>query len=187
MKALRTGRHSLSTASAFCSRISASIDLLLHVCLHLTTLQIHWFYFQTLWFKGSILRHVLFLSVPLSLGRDAKHYEKLCCIEQWLLLAKDFLQFLQQKFQAIERHLLKKDNSGCRTMTWFWAGMFGGSNGKESACNAGDSGLISGLGRSPGEGNGNPPQYSCLENPMGRGAWKATVHGLAKSWTWLSY
>ena len=108
MKALGTGRHSSSTASAFCSKISASIDLLLHVCLHLATLQIHWFYFQTLWFKGSILRHVLFLSVPLSLGRDAKHDEKLCCIEQWLLLAKDFLQSSQQKFQAIERHLLKK-------------------------------------------------------------------------------
>ena len=51
---------------------------------------------------------------------------------------------------------------------------------KESACNAGvteDVGLIPGLGRSPGEGNGNPLQYSCLENPMDRGAWQATVHG----------
>ena len=45
---------------------------------------------------------------------------------------------------------------------------------------------IPGLGRSPGEGNGNPLQYSCLENPMDRGAWWATVHGVAKSWTWLS-
>ena len=48
---------------------------------------------------------------------------------------------------------------------------------KESAHNAGDPGSISGLGRSPGEGNGNPLQYSCLENPMDRGAWQATVHG----------
>ena len=47
----------------------------------------------------------------------------------------------------------------------------GGSEGKASACNAGDPGLIPGLGRSPGEGNGNPIQYSCLENPMDRGAW----------------
>ena len=51
-----------------------------------------------------------------------------------------------------------------------------GSIGKESACNAGDLGLIPGLGRSPGEGNGNPLQYSCLENPMDRGTWQATVH-----------
>ena len=57
---------------------------------------------------------------------------------------------------------------------------------KESACNAGDPGLIPGLGRSPGEGNGNPLQCSCLENPMDRGAWQATVHGVTKSWTQLS-
>ena len=50
----------------------------------------------------------------------------------------------------------------------------------ESACNAGDPGSIPGLGRSPGEGNGNPVQYSCLENPMDRGAWQATVHGVAR-------
>ena len=55
-----------------------------------------------------------------------------------------------------------------------------------SACNAGDPGSIPGLGRSPGEGNGNPLQYSCLENPMDRGAWWATVHGVAKSRTRLS-
>ena len=56
----------------------------------------------------------------------------------------------------------------------------GGSDGKESACNPGDLGSIPGLGRSPGEGNGNPLQYSCLENPMGRGGWQATVHGAAR-------
>ena len=50
-------------------------------------------------------------------------------------------------------------------------------SGKESVCNAGDTGLIPGSGRSPGKGNGNPLQYSCLENPMDRGAWRATVHG----------
>ena len=59
------------------------------------------------------------------------------------------------------------------------------SVGKESACSAGDLGSIPGLGRSPLEGNGNPLQYSCLENPMDRGAWQATVHGVAKSWTRL--
>ena len=62
-------------------------------------------------------------------------------------------------------------------------GFPGGSDGKVSAHNAGDPGSIPGLGRSPGEGNGHPFQYSCLENPMDRGAWQATVHGVAKSWT----
>ena len=56
----------------------------------------------------------------------------------------------------------------------------GGSDGQESACNAGDLGSMPGLGRSPGEGNGNPFQYSCLENSMDRGAWQATVHVVAK-------
>ena len=57
---------------------------------------------------------------------------------------------------------------------------------KASACYVGDLGSIPGLGRSPGEGNGNPLQYSCLENPMDRGAWWATVHGVTKSQTRLS-
>ena len=59
-------------------------------------------------------------------------------------------------------------------------GFPGGSVGKESDCNAGDPGSIPGLERSPGEGNSNPLQYSCLENPMDGGAWWATVHGVAK-------
>ena len=61
-----------------------------------------------------------------------------------------------------------------------------GSAGKESACNVGDLGSVPGLGRSPGEGKGYPLQYSGLENSMDRGAWKATVHGVAKSQTRLS-
>ena len=60
------------------------------------------------------------------------------------------------------------------------------SVGKESACSAGDLGLILGLGRSPGEGNGNPLQYPCLEILMDRGTWWAAVHGVAKSWAGLS-
>ena len=55
------------------------------------------------------------------------------------------------------------------------------SVGKESDYNAGDPGSIPGLERSPGEGNGNPLQYSCLENPMDRGAWQATIHGVARA------
>ena len=62
----------------------------------------------------------------------------------------------------------------------------GGSEVKVSACNAGDLGSIPGSGRSPGEGNGNPLQYSCLENPMDGGAWWATVHGVTKNRTRLS-
>ena len=58
---------------------------------------------------------------------------------------------------------------------------FLGSDSKESACGAGGQGSIPGLGRSPGEGNGDLLQYSCLENPMGGGIWQATVHGVTKS------
>ena len=61
-----------------------------------------------------------------------------------------------------------------------------GSDGKESACNARDMGLIPGSGRSPGEGNGYPVKYSCLENPMDRGSWWAAAHGVPKSRTQLS-
>ena len=64
-------------------------------------------------------------------------------------------------------------------------GFPGGSDSKASTCNAGDAGLIPRLGRAPGVGNGSPHQYSCLENPTDRGAWWATVHGVAKSQTQL--
>ena len=59
-------------------------------------------------------------------------------------------------------------------------------SGEESPASARDTGLIPVLGRSPGIGNGNPLQYSCLKNPMDRGAWWATLHRITKSWTWLS-
>ena len=62
----------------------------------------------------------------------------------------------------------------------------GGSDSKASAYNVGGQGSIPGLGKSPGEGNGNPLQYSCLENLMDRGAWQVTVHGFTKSRTRLS-
>ena len=65
-------------------------------------------------------------------------------------------------------------------------GFPGITEGKESACNARDLGSILGSGRSPGEGRGNPLQYSCLENSMDRGAWQDTVHGVTKSQTQLS-
>ena len=65
-------------------------------------------------------------------------------------------------------------------------GFPGGSDGKEPACDAGDLDSIPGSGRFPEEGKGYPLQYSCLENPMERGAWRAIVHGVAKSRTQLS-
>ena len=75
----------------------------------------------------------------------------------------------------------------CKFHTWFVTTEFsGGSEGKGSPCNAGDLGSIPGLGRSTGEGHGNPPQYSCLETPKDRGTWQATVRGVAKSQTQLS-
>ena len=70
---------------------------------------------------------------------------------------------------------------GIRLPTPVFLGFPGGSDGKESACNAEDLGLIPGLGRSPGEGNDYPFQYSCLENPTDRGAWWAAVTGVAMS------
>ena len=69
----------------------------------------------------------------------------------------------------------------------FHKGFPGGAEVKTSACNVGDLGSIPGWGRSPGEGNGNPLQYSCLENPMEGGAWWATVHRVAKSQTRLRH
>ena len=62
-------------------------------------------------------------------------------------------------------------------------GFPGVSDGKESACSVGDPGSVPGPGRFPGEGNGNPLQYSCLENLMDRGAWWAILYGVAKNWT----
>ena len=80
----------------------------------------------------------------------------------------------------------KGDHMYGDSVWWYVCNSMGlpyGSDGKESACDAGDLGSIPGSGRSPGEGNGNPLQYSCLENPMDREAWWATVHGVTKSQT----
>ena len=89
----------------------------------------------------------------------------------------------------IQKHILQfleigdfvvSDPSACRFL------FPGGSVSKESACNVGDQGSTPGLESSPEEGNGKPLQYSCLENSMDRGAWRATVYGEAKSWTQLN-
>ena len=85
------------------------------------------------------------------------------------------LGYLQMKITFLDCFEVKSGHS-----------FLGGSDGKASVYNAGDLGSIPGLGRSPGELNGNPLQYYCLENPRDRGAWQATVHGLAKSRTRLN-
>ena len=77
----------------------------------------------------------------------------------------------------------KDEEDGLKNQT---SGFPGGSVSKESTCNAGDLGSIPALGRSPGGGHGNPLQYSCLENPMDRGAWWATVYRVTKNRTQLS-
>ena len=99
------------------------------------------------------------------------------------------------KRPQIAKSIFKKNQVGGLTLPDFFfflmnflfiGGFPGGSDKKESACNEGDLGSTPGSGRFPGEGTGNPLQYSCLENPMNRGAWWAIVHGVAKSWTRLS-
>ena len=80
-----------------------------------------------------------------------------------------------------------KPNLNLETVCNILMGFPGVSDGEESACSSGDLGLIPALGRSPGEGNDKPFQYSCLENPVDRGGWQATTHWVAKSQTWLSY
>ena len=86
--------------------------------------------------------------------------------------------------QELWVRVLVRESRIQRAKTWPKKDFFsfpGGSDGEESACNAGDPGLIHGSRRSPGEGKGNPLHYSCLENSMDRGGWRATVHRATKS------
>ena len=105
------------------------------------------------------------------------NYLVLCCP---LLLLPSILSSISVFFNESFLHIRLPN---------YWSFSFsfpGGSEVKASACNVGDPGSIPGSGRSPGEGNSNPLQYSCLENPMDGGGWWATVHGVAKSRTRLS-
>ena len=90
------------------------------------------------------------------------------------------------KFGSIAHYLERVYHIRRLLITNIFMGFPGGSDGKESTCNAEDLGLIPGSGISPGEGNGNPLLYSWLENPMDRGAWWATVFEVAKSRIGLS-
>ena len=100
------------------------------------------------------------------------------CIDMWILIHYTTRKSLTLSCLCWKGELSTVSSSSCKGH-WFP----GGSDGKTSACNAGDRGSIPGSGGSPGEGNGNPLQYSYLENPMERGAWQATVHGVAKAFT----
>ena len=94
------------------------------------------------------------------------------------------IYFSKKDWQGFNLGWLKGEASGIgRSPEAYCLECSSGSDDKESVCNAGDPGPIPGSGRSPGEGNGNPLQYSCLENPMDRGAWWAIVCGVAESQT----
>ena len=149
-------------------------------------------------FQARILEWVaISSSAGSSQPRDWTHISCISCIGRWILYhcatreapLNSYCCFLYSSSQFWVSHW--QDFSGIvltvdLTTSWLKPVFPGGSEVKVSACNAGDLGSIPGSGRSPGEGNGNPLQYSCLENPMDRGAWWAIVHGVAKSWTRLS-
>ena len=117
------------------------------------------------------------------------HNSPACITSLWMSthviseLPRHFLcpSYIWQRHPALLMLSYSRGNKHCSYFLCF----LGGSDGKVSAYNAGDLGSIPGLGRSPRGGHGNPLQYSCLENSMDWGAWWATVHGVAKSWTWL--
>ena len=105
---------------------------------------------------------------------------------KWLNRNWDFTPFVARVLPTVDNF-----QRNCLSLPFFflWGvaldlrGLPSGSDGKESAYSAGDLGLIPGLGQFPGKGKGYPLQYFCLENRMDRGAWWATVHGVAKCWT----
>ena len=133
--------------------------------------------------------HVLFNSEQ-SILSFLLHY--ISTIEIDLLCSKASKQHVHFWASLVKRQLTSISicsslpSSPFSTVLTLRASLLGGSDGKESACNAGDSGSIPRLERSPREGNGNPLQYSCLESSLDRGAWWATAwHWVTKSWTRL--
>ena len=118
--------------------------------------------------KMEIWRDFISLGSKITVDGDCSHE-----IKRHLLLGRKVMTTLDSIFKSRDITLTSLNEFP------------GGSDGKASVYNAGDLGSIPGLGRSLGEGNGNPLQYPCLENPMDREAWSATVHGVAKSRTQL--
>ena len=118
-------------------------------------------------------------------------WTRISCTGRWILHHRATAKPIKKKkrlysFHLFDKYLWISYTFLGRVIFKYFYSFPDGSDGKESARNAGDPGLIPGLERSPGEGNGNPLQYSCLENPMDKGAWQATVHGVTKSQTRLS-
>ena len=105
-----------------------------------------------------------------------------------LSLPRSLVQSLVRELRSHKLCSIAKEKKKKRSgdLPPYLMGFLGVSDGKESSCNVGDLGSIPGLGRFPGEGNDYPLQYSGLENSMDRGAWWATVHGIAKNWTQLN-
>ena len=137
----------------------------------------------TMEYVKAVYCHPAYLTYMQSTSWEAQGWKKQIELLVKILYCKfswDILIFIQYLLVVSDMKLSIKYTAINRR------GFTGGSDGKESACNAGDLGLIPGLGRSPGEENGNPLQYSWLENFMDRGTWQATIHRVAKSWTWLS-
>ena len=99
---------------------------------------------------------------------------------QWETRSENWTDFEEREAKV---NFLMSTEPSSNNASYTSKGLPCNSNGKESACNAGDPGSIPGLGRSSGEGHGNPLQYSCLEKPMDRGACRAIVHGVAESRT----
>ena len=104
----------------------------------------------------------------------------------FLTQGSNSLHLLHWQADSFLIHHLRSPFTFGSELTYLFGDFPGGSDSKASAYNAGDLCLTPGSGRSPGEGHGNPLQYSCLENPMDRGVWEATVHGVTKSRTRLS-
>ena len=102
--------------------------------------------------------------------------KSLCPLSFVVFFFRIDLHFAHEKY-SVSATALREVRIKCLCWVCSWC------SGKESILHAGDVGLIPGLGRSPGEGNGSPLQSSCLENPVDSGAWWATVHRLTKSWT----
>ena len=124
---------------------------------------------------------------------QARHLEKECLVSgaHWTDVSWEIKAYVHYAPETGARWAGERTRGGrvCLPLDWTesWLCCFpDSSDGKESAYNIGDLGSIPGLWRSPGEGNGNPLQYSCLENPMDRGAGQATVHGVTESQTQLN-
>ena len=151
--------------------------MLYNSCVYLPVCWSIWvvLYIQVTWHEGKLIWHYLY-------------FQKNSNVAAWTAMI-NFTRGLKME-NSFSEHLTCKSETWQVTTQLAFHSIFLGfpcdSAGKESACNAEDLGLIPGLEGSPGERNGSPLQYLCLENLMDRGAWRATIHGVTKSQTWLN-